>query len=177
MRQHGITLLELLITVAIIGILAAIAAPSMKQFIDKSRLAGGAQGVYNQLQYARSIATSRNTNVTVVVNDDSGGNDWCIGVTTLSSCDCSTPSSCVVATESGLNDTAVRLVGSQYPSISITPTVPNWVILVPRNTVSAASEPQVLVTHPDLSGTTRVQVNVLGRVKVCSDTLGQYNDC
>lgn len=41
MKQKGVTLLELLITVAIIGIIAAVAYPSYQSFMEKARRADG----------------------------------------------------------------------------------------------------------------------------------------
>lgn len=41
LKQGGFTLIELMITVAVVGILAAIAYPSYQEFVAKSRRAGG----------------------------------------------------------------------------------------------------------------------------------------
>lgn len=40
-RQQGVTLIELMVTVAIIGIIAAVAYPSYQSFVEKSRRADG----------------------------------------------------------------------------------------------------------------------------------------
>ena len=66
-RQRGFTLVELIITVIIVGILAVVALP---RFIDK--LAFETRGFVDQtlstLQYARKVAVASGRNVCVVAN-------------------------------------------------------------------------------------------------------------
>jgi type IV fimbrial biogenesis protein FimT len=53
-RRHGFTLVELLITVVILGVLAAIAVPSMREFIARQRVESIAKELATDLRYLRA---------------------------------------------------------------------------------------------------------------------------
>jgi type IV fimbrial biogenesis protein FimT len=75
-RAAGFTLAEMMIVVAIIGILAAIAAPSMAEMIRAQRLRTAAFDVFAALSLARSEAIKRNVAVTILPN---AAPDWAQG--------------------------------------------------------------------------------------------------
>ncbi len=76
--SQGFTLVELMITVAVMVVLAAIAAPSMSAMIDNSRTAGQTEELVSTLQMARAEAIRRNARVTVC----GGTGGACSGTTT-----------------------------------------------------------------------------------------------
>ncbi len=61
---QGFTLVELMVTVAVIGILAMIAVPSMTSLVSTSRVKGQSEEVTSLMQVARSEAIRRNQRVT-----------------------------------------------------------------------------------------------------------------
>jgi type IV fimbrial biogenesis protein FimT len=74
-RLAGFTVTEMLIVVAIMGILAAIATPYMGDMIRRQRIKTAAFDVFASLSFARSEAIKRNTAVTI---QPTGGN-WAAG--------------------------------------------------------------------------------------------------
>lgn len=72
-HQHGFTAIEALIVVAIAGILAAIAAPSMRTLMTTQSIKAMSYDLVSDFAYARGEAIARSTNVTV---QSLGGNDW-----------------------------------------------------------------------------------------------------
>ncbi|MEP7155322.1 MAG: GspH/FimT family pseudopilin [Betaproteobacteria bacterium] len=73
-HQHGMTLIELLIGIAIFAVLMAMAIPSMTQYIQNTHIRTAAESIVSGMQYAKSEALKRNVPVRFqLVNDLSGG--------------------------------------------------------------------------------------------------------
>jgi len=64
-KQAGFTLVEVMVTVAIVGILAAIAIPNYISWLPEKRLRASARDLYSDLQKAKLTAIKRNSNVAV----------------------------------------------------------------------------------------------------------------
>jgi len=77
-RNSGLTLIELLITVAIVGILIASAAPSMSEFIQNNRAVTQINELHASLSLARNEAIKRNNNIAVCqsANGTSCSGSW-----------------------------------------------------------------------------------------------------
>jgi type IV fimbrial biogenesis protein FimT len=76
-RQGGVTLIELMIGLAIFGMLVMMALPSYTAWIHNTRIRNAAESVQNGLQLARAEAVRRNTDVQFVFGTDS---DWSVSV-------------------------------------------------------------------------------------------------
>jgi type IV fimbrial biogenesis protein FimT len=77
-RLRGFTLPELLAAVAIIGLLGALAAPSMSAMVARQRMKSNASELFLTLMRARSEAIKRNTDIQVQPVDDDWANGWTI---------------------------------------------------------------------------------------------------
>lgn len=64
---RGLTIIELMIVVAVLGVLIALVAPSMRGMISTQRVRGVNAGLVTDLQYARGEAARRNRDVSVAV--------------------------------------------------------------------------------------------------------------
>lgn len=77
----GFTLLELLITIVVAGILLAIAMPAFNSFVQNDRDSTQINTLVSSLNYARSEAVRRNTSAGVEVCPSGGGNVCNVGAT------------------------------------------------------------------------------------------------
>jgi len=87
-RISGFTLIELMVTVVVVSVLSALAVPSMRTFIQNTRITSQANEFMADLNFARSEAVKRAANVTVCKSDNptaaaptclATGTDWGVG--------------------------------------------------------------------------------------------------
>lgn len=66
----GVTLLELLITSAILALLVSLAIPHVRSFIEVQRLKNSGEAIMGDLRYARTEAIKRHSPVTMTFSTD-----------------------------------------------------------------------------------------------------------
>ncbi|MCK4782351.1 MAG: prepilin-type N-terminal cleavage/methylation domain-containing protein, partial [Desulfobacteraceae bacterium] len=72
-RKGGYTLIELLITMIILGIVAAIAIPGFSRWLPNYRLRVAARDVFSNFQHARLTAVKRHRACAITFNQLVGG--------------------------------------------------------------------------------------------------------
>lgn len=166
--NRGFTLVELMVTVAVLAILLAVGIPALQTTLDKRRLTGAVEQLYSDLQYARSEAIRQNRNVTVYF---SGTSTWCYGMDddTSSACNCSSaPGNCTV----GGVQKVVAGTGFRNVTLSENTFASGNVTFDPRR---GTASPQGRVSlQSSAIGTVKVIVSSPGRVRICSDDVPDY---
>lgn len=78
-RKRGVSLIEVLVAIAIAAILGGLAAPPFLESLARNRLDGAVSVLANDLQFTRSEAIRRRTNVTLTVAN--GGASYSVAYT------------------------------------------------------------------------------------------------
>lgn len=165
-RQHGFSIIEAMVVVAIVAILATVAVPSFIELIGKQRLKGAASVLYGDLQYARSEAVQRNIPVTVTFTAGNSAT-WCYIIHTVvtgTTCTCGASGSC---TGSAVNLKNVSGADSSGVTMALALTGGATEIpFEPRQGMATTSGNITLTGINSLQ--VQNQVNLLGRVRLCS---------
>jgi type IV fimbrial biogenesis protein FimT len=163
--NRGFTIIELMISIALLGLVLILAMPSYRAFIQNSYIRTAAESIQSGLQLARAEAVSRNTQVQFVLGVNSA---WSIG--------CVTPSAdCPAVIQS-------RAAGDgSSSSIVITPTPEDATTVIFSNlgaTVTSADaltqvdldiDPSVLPAAE--SRELRVTIGIGGNARMCDPNL------
>jgi type IV fimbrial biogenesis protein FimT len=68
--QHGLTMVEMVVVMSIVGILLAIGVPSYRYVTTANRMSGEINGLLGDMQFARAEAVKEGSNVSVCATTD-----------------------------------------------------------------------------------------------------------
>lgn len=171
-NPRGFTLVELMVTVAVLAVLIALAAPSFTDTMQRRRLIGAAEAVASGLQLARSEAIRQSASMTAVTTT---GASWCMGFARgTTACDCSITDTTDTDACTTLGDgstSVLRVVSAgQYSGVSmslVTGTPATVTFDGVRGTAAGADDTKGI--RFTLGGRElQVRVNPLGGVRMCS---------
>lgn len=94
LSQQGVTLVEALVSVAILAICASIAVPALTSFKETLKLKGAAAQLLMELRWAQSESIKKSSALSVSFKDENA--DWCYGFSLGTSCDCNESDSCMI---------------------------------------------------------------------------------
>lgn len=179
--QVGLTLIELMVTLSIAGILAAIAAPSLQSFVSRSAMRSLANDFTLSIQRARTEAINRNECVVICksstagdaapVCDDAGSN-WAIGwaVYRLPSCNVADrPQSATSAATNAVNLITTRAGSATRYNLEVQGTAVRAVMFNARGVPGLSGASRFNLSDSNSSAT---ENNKYGR-SMCLDKVGR----
>lgn len=86
--QSGMTIIEVLVALAVVGVMLSVAVPSLSSYAESSQVSSDTSSLFNSLQLARSQSATRNSRIslckidpaapTVCANGESWASGWIV---------------------------------------------------------------------------------------------------
>jgi type IV fimbrial biogenesis protein FimT len=167
-REHGISLIELMVGLAILAILMSKGLPSYSAWIHNTRIRVAAESVANGLQLARSEALRRNTRVEFVLGPASA---WSVGVVA--------PAEPIQSRPAAPGSTELTVQRTPEDATTVTFNAMGRVVGNADGTLTLTSVILDVPTHvlpADLSRELNVTVSAGGQVRMCDPNVSNAQD-
>ncbi|WP_019593443.1 GspH/FimT family pseudopilin [Thioalkalivibrio sp. ALM2T] len=178
LKPFGFTLIELMITIAVLVILVTLAAPAFN-LAEQRRVIGAAESALDQIQTARSEAIKQGRDIWFVSQTDD--DEWCLGISQTPGCNCFEPAGAGDACEitmAGQEDPTLRTTtSSNYRNITMAGDQELRFDHV-RSTASGTRNTLEFTSSPN-NFLMEVRINPIGRPSACgtSRAMGAYPAC
>ena len=186
--QRGFNLIEILVTLTVLGVLIALGAPSLAEFLQNQQIRAGAEAIVNGLQVARGEAIRRNLAVQAVLEPGGAGwtTGWTVCAATVEPCDSTTlttDATQVIQHRSAEEGTSIATVtgvdAAGGPAVAVTfsplgSVVPNTngSATLARADVVKGSDPSLCMANGGSMRCLRVVVSGGGSIRMCDPTPG-----
>lgn len=152
----GFSLLEMMVVVAIIGIIMAVALPSMRDLLANQRTKSTALDVLTTVMFAKGEAIKRGTEISIKAPSDDLNDGWCVIFGTAADCDPASPGTGVMYVQAPNRNLDIAWVA---------PTTGTRITFNRAGRLATLGQVRFKVSDPSGAGVTRcVTINVSGGV-------------
>ncbi|MEA3638504.1 MAG: GspH/FimT family pseudopilin [Lamprobacter sp.] len=166
--------MEVIVAVAVLSIILSVAAPSFSDMMNRNRLKVAAEAIYAHLQFVRSeaIKQGRDLFVRIKLGDDSVSENWCVGISNSSGCDCDTSGSCRYGPAASLIEN--NLSSANHDAIKLQSNRTGIKFDSRRGTSNVVGTVSVINANLD---SISIIISSRGRVRLCSNDIAGYSGC
>ena len=160
--QRGLTLVESLISLAVVAVSLGAAAPGFQQMQERRQLEGASAQLATDLRHARSLAVARHAPVRLSVQLSEGSSCYVVHTGSAGDCRCSGAGAAVCTAGAE----ALRTVGFEAGRrLRLTSSSASMLFDPDRGTVTPTG---TLHLQASSGASLRQVVNIMGRVRACS---------
>jgi type IV fimbrial biogenesis protein FimT len=167
----GFTLIELMVTLAVLAILLVAAVPSFADFFDKYRLRGAVDDVVSAISNARAASVKADRDVNIAFGGTASA--WCVGangaddpsggnpVPAVEACDCTSSSACLVGGE------RIAVDVGKHAKVAVNDVATSFTYNSKLGLIEPLGSATETFTSPTGKYDMRLDVNALGQASVC----------
>jgi type IV fimbrial biogenesis protein FimT len=170
--QTGFTMIELMVTLAVLAVVLAAAVPSFTDFFDKYRLRGAVDDVVSVISNARAASVKADRDVNISFGGTTTA--WCIGanaavepsggnpVSAAAACDCTDTTKCLV------DGQRVAVDVGKHAGIVVNSVATTFDYSSKLGLINPLGNATATFTSPRGKYDMQVNVNALGQASVCT---------
>jgi len=183
-NNRGITLIELMVVVAVIGVLAAIAMPGMRDYMDRHQLISQMRVIASAAELARSEAIMHSAagaaSQKVVSVTVSPGASWFVGLANSNTACSVTPTNTCFINQGGTHVVHTVTATECSGCTMLSPTAQQVIVFSLRGVVTGGTDQAITFKSP-LGRQLSLSISRLGRVSLCVPTgstpIPGYSSC
>jgi len=162
-HHQGITFIEILLVLAVLGVIAATAVPSFIDAIARARVKSATENIHGLLQLARTESPVRDANLSVTINSGKS----CVGVASFINCDCTVESGdSACALDVAGQSVTQRVAGDELKGVAIAETFPG--VSSTFNRLRGTASPSGTITISSGGRSLEIRLGLAGRIRICS---------
>lgn len=170
-QMKGFTMIELMVTIAVLAILLAAATPSFTDFLDKYRLRGAVDDAVSVIANARAEAVKADRDVAISIGGSTSA--WCIGANAAiepvggapaagaTACNCAVANACIVGGQ------VSRIEPGKHNGVSVSAVGGGFTFDSKLGVVDPLGSANLTFTSPSAKYDMQILVNALGQATVC----------